>query len=305
MNKRQDVEKIRRALDASLSDLQDDPWLARRVAAAAKGEKKVKKKISVGFLFVFILVLAFAGLAAALTNNLFEWFGPKQRRLYEIAKESEIDSTVPAIIESEQWGESTVTITNAYYDGDALLIGYTIKNADRTIRFVPTEEQRAKMTASDDAAVAVLIEDQAMREAYIEAKKTGRVFGIVQSSVALSSDWYADDHIGLGDWNQMDDLLNDGTRIFFRDFDTLPEALRQQERITVRMNISRDLRYIYFDGSNRGAPPPGAFAAAVEWRATIQRFPRRARCLPVANPPASRGDRCGGTMSSGVCRGRY
>ena len=44
MNKRQDVEKIRRALGASLSGLQDDPWLALRVAAAAKGEKKVKKK---------------------------------------------------------------------------------------------------------------------------------------------------------------------------------------------------------------------------------------------------------------------
>lgn len=67
MNKRQDAEKIRRALDASLSGLQDDPWLAQRVVAAAKGEKKVKKKISVGLAVALVLATLAATALAVVT----------------------------------------------------------------------------------------------------------------------------------------------------------------------------------------------------------------------------------------------
>ena len=48
MNDRKDREIIQVALDTTLSGLQDDPWLTRKVLDDAKGEVKVKKKISVG-----------------------------------------------------------------------------------------------------------------------------------------------------------------------------------------------------------------------------------------------------------------
>lgn len=242
---------IQRVFQTSLSGIRGDPRLAQRVLHAAheKGEKEMKK-FSVGFALTLVLVLAFASLAGALTMNLFESFGQQQRRLFEIAAESEIRSPAPATIHSEQWGESTITITNAYYDGDALLIGYAIENANRTVRFAPTDEQRAKMTALSEAFDSARIEDQAMQEAYIEAKRSGSAFGVVKSSVALSPDWYAEDNISLGSWNQMDDLLSDGTRSFVRDFDNLPKALRHLERMTVHMNVNRNLSYIYFDGEN-------------------------------------------------------
>ncbi len=74
MNKRQDAEKIRRALDASLSGLQDDPWLAQRVVAAAKGEKKVKKKISVGLAVALVLAMLAATALAVGMMNYFSGF---------------------------------------------------------------------------------------------------------------------------------------------------------------------------------------------------------------------------------------
>lgn len=242
---------IQQVFQTSLSGIQGDPWLAQRVLNAAheKGEKEMKK-VSVGFVFTLVFVLAFVSLAGALTINLFESFGQKQQRLFEIAEESEIHSAVPVTIDSEQWGESTITITNAYYDGEALLIGYTIENANSTIRFVPTDEQRAKMSALGDEFDSALIEDQVMQEEYIEAKRSGSAFGIVKSSVALSSDWYAGDNINLGSWNQMDELLNGGTSSFVRDFDNLPKELQHLERIIVHMNVNRNLSYIYFDGEN-------------------------------------------------------
>ena len=55
MNER---ERIHHAVDTRLSGLQGDPWLAQRVLAATKGEIRVKKKLSVGFVLVVILVLA-------------------------------------------------------------------------------------------------------------------------------------------------------------------------------------------------------------------------------------------------------
>lgn len=73
MNKRENSELIQDALNTALSGLQDDPWLAQRVIAEAKGEKKVKKKISAGAVLVLLLVLAaVTALAAVTLNNLYE-----------------------------------------------------------------------------------------------------------------------------------------------------------------------------------------------------------------------------------------
>lgn len=59
MNDHKDIEKVQLALDTTFSNLKDDPWLAQKVLANAKGEEKpVKKKISAAFILVMVLVLA-------------------------------------------------------------------------------------------------------------------------------------------------------------------------------------------------------------------------------------------------------
>ena len=66
MDKRKQRNEIQNALNSTLSGLRDDPWLAQRVIAQAKGGKKVKKKISAGLVFIFVLVmLAATALAVA------------------------------------------------------------------------------------------------------------------------------------------------------------------------------------------------------------------------------------------------
>lgn len=67
MSKRENRENIQDALNAALSGLQDDPWLARRVIAEAKGEKKVKKKISAGLVFILVLMMIAATALAVVT----------------------------------------------------------------------------------------------------------------------------------------------------------------------------------------------------------------------------------------------
>ena len=60
-------EKMHKAIDTTLSGLNGDPWLFRRISArAAEGEPKVKKRLSVG-LVLAIVVLLIAAVAAAVT----------------------------------------------------------------------------------------------------------------------------------------------------------------------------------------------------------------------------------------------
>lgn len=73
MDEHKQKEQVRHSVDARLSGLQGDPWLAQRVLANAKGEVKVKKKISVGLILTLVLVLAAVVALAAMTlNALYE-----------------------------------------------------------------------------------------------------------------------------------------------------------------------------------------------------------------------------------------
>ena len=67
MNEQKQKERFRAAVDHRLSGLQGDPWLARRIIAGEKGEKKVKKKISLGLVLSMMIVLC---AAVALAENI-------------------------------------------------------------------------------------------------------------------------------------------------------------------------------------------------------------------------------------------
>ena len=55
-----DVKRFQEAVDRRLSGMEGDPWLAKKIIAAEKEEKKVKKKISAGLALALALACAFA-----------------------------------------------------------------------------------------------------------------------------------------------------------------------------------------------------------------------------------------------------
>ncbi|MDO5297870.1 MAG: hypothetical protein Q4F18_00470 [Clostridia bacterium] len=65
MDKRKNRNQIQNALNATLSGLQDDPWLAQRVITKGKRKKRMKKKYSVGLVLAIVLVLTLATTALA------------------------------------------------------------------------------------------------------------------------------------------------------------------------------------------------------------------------------------------------
>ncbi len=70
---REELERrqIHQAIDSTLSGLTGDPWLFQRISAeTGKGDKKVKRKLSVGLVLAIVLVLlATAALAAVLLSH--------------------------------------------------------------------------------------------------------------------------------------------------------------------------------------------------------------------------------------------
>ncbi len=70
MNLLEEQEKVQKAMNAALSGLREDPWLTQRVLANAKGEKPVKRKLSLALILSVVLALAVLGTAYALTSSL-------------------------------------------------------------------------------------------------------------------------------------------------------------------------------------------------------------------------------------------
>ena len=74
MTLREEQEKVQAAVSHSLADLREDPWLAQRVLANAKGEEPVKKKLSATMILAIVLVTITTAALAVAAGKYFGWF---------------------------------------------------------------------------------------------------------------------------------------------------------------------------------------------------------------------------------------
>ncbi|MBQ8137589.1 MAG: hypothetical protein IJ174_09165 [Clostridia bacterium] len=70
MTENREDERIRAALNRTMSGLEGNPYLARRIASASEGEVKMKKKISLAMVLVIALLLT---TVTALALQLSDW----------------------------------------------------------------------------------------------------------------------------------------------------------------------------------------------------------------------------------------
>ena len=77
MTLHEEQKKVQKAMESTLSGLQEDPWLTQRVLANAKGEEPVKKKLSTALVLCIVLGLAIIGTAYAIlsSSQVAEFFG--------------------------------------------------------------------------------------------------------------------------------------------------------------------------------------------------------------------------------------
>ena len=132
MSKRYTKDTFSESLDRRLSGFLADPWLARRVIGAEKGEKPMKKKISAAtVVIVIILVLAMAGAVAAALNSwgVVDFAG---NRAWTYVPENAQES----ISREEQTFETDAlkcTVQESYYDGKILRATFRIEPKEKTL----------------------------------------------------------------------------------------------------------------------------------------------------------------------------
>lgn len=241
---------IRRVMDACLPGLKNSPDFERDVLRRVRGEKRVKKKLSVGFVLVIVFVLMFAAIAFAITLNLFEKYGQTDPRLAEIAPRTMITPVV-STIQNDVMGQSTVTITNGYYDGSSLLFGYMIEHPEHTDYFTPTKEQLAQMRpdASGFKFNQSNETEKMLEEEYRKAQLNGTAFGMAKFKVYLSMDTYSSQGTNLGTWTEFNEYSEQYLYSSIRDFDILPEEVCDLESLSISTPIYQSQCYFYYDGN--------------------------------------------------------
>ena len=161
MTDREIRKRFHRAVDTTLSGLEGDPLLCQRIILQArpKEEPKMKKKLSVGFVIVLALLLtSVTALAAGLGLNLFEYFGRKDAEWANMADKAVLETDKSIAVAHEALGEVEAAITNAYYDGERLLVAYMVEDG-----------QRVEMWRPDETALAGLQPEAEPDEAHTEA----------------------------------------------------------------------------------------------------------------------------------------
>lgn len=129
MNLHEEQKKVQKAMNAALSGLREDPWLTQRVLANAKGEKPVKRKLSLALVLSVILALAVLGTAYALTSSqvaeffrqhwnsdLGDWLeAGKIARIGETVTLGGVDFTLDEVIYRERgiYGVGTARVKDA------------------------------------------------------------------------------------------------------------------------------------------------------------------------------------------------
>lgn len=243
--------RLRRAINACLPGLEDHPSFEQDVLRYVRGEKKMKKKLSVGLVLAIAFVLMFAAAAGAVTLNLFEKYGQKDRRLLKAADQTAFVPTSVAI-PNGALGESTVSITNVYYDGSALLLGYTIENPVYFAKFAPTSEQLKKMEKTSEVFQLDPSNEaeRTLADEYSKAQENDIPFGAVRFQVYLSPDACTEKGVNLGTWTEFNELSEQGLYAAIRDFDDLPQEGRNLEHLSVSTEIYQNCSYYYFDGKD-------------------------------------------------------
>lgn len=126
---------VRQAIDSELSFLDGRPSLYADVMSQIEGERKVKRKMSLGLVFALILVLLTGTAAVAVTYRGVSYF--------LVEKINEVNDLDPAYLQSNMAQNHNskrlnATVVDAYWDGLELSIAYhvSVKEPGQVLRMV-------------------------------------------------------------------------------------------------------------------------------------------------------------------------
>ena len=145
-------QHIRQAMDKRLAALKTSDECKMRIRQRIMREEdspsiQPMHRLPMRAAMIFAVALLIGSIAAAAMVNVFDLYSNMRHGevalFASLAKHSEPENTQSAVIHDEHIGTSTASITNGYYDGTALFLGFTIENAGYAAAYTPSEQELA------------------------------------------------------------------------------------------------------------------------------------------------------------------
>ncbi len=258
---RKNEEYIRQAMDRRLSALDASPECRARIRRRIMKEEeemreiKGRRAMSVRVAAVFAAVLLIGSIAIAAAVNVFDLYGREYEAVGKLAPQSVLEDSKSVTVADEALGESTARITNGYYDGMTLVLGYTIENAGRVEVHTPSEEELAAAAVRTDVnspysfcdgAYFDREEERALLSEMEEAMEQGRAFGVKVYWMEEDGQYSGDEFIPM---NFQDHFGTSSVRYAVGQTEEwLPQSMQQLDELPVRVTLQKCELMMYFDG---------------------------------------------------------
>ncbi len=261
---RKNEEYIRQAMDRRLSVLDDSPERRARIRQRIMREEEkmnageMVRRLPARAVLVFAAVLLIGSVAVAAAVNVFDIYGTEDERVGGLAAQTVLECSEAVTIEDQDIGTSTAVITNGYYDGTTLMLGYAIENAGCVKRYTPSEEELSAAEVRHDVDSPYFFhgkeyfareEERALMNEFEEAIEQRREFGVTVYSID-ADDWYYGDGAGmrmLGYENFESSSVHYALELAG---EWLPETMQQLDELPVKAALRKQTVKMYFDGEN-------------------------------------------------------
>ena len=224
---------------------------ALRQVKEGEARPVMKRKMTLTVLAAVLAVIALTGAALAVGLNLFDHFGRNDRRLQVVAPEAALMVNDAVEVTTDALGVSRARIDSAYYDGQSLIVAYTLDNYQHYEDFEPTGAELAEMTENRDYLLEAFgIEgDPAATEALRDAIDRKQPYGVVDYTIAVGDRCTTTGGVTLPLHAVAMEDGEDGLLYCIQEYETpLPESARDLDSLNLALPVELSTSWYWFDG---------------------------------------------------------
>ena len=224
---------------------------ALRQVKEGEARPVMKRKMTLTVLAAVLAVIALTGAALAVGLNLFDHFGRNDRRLQVVAPEAALMVNDAVEVTTDALGVSKARIDSAYYDGQSLIVAYTLDNYQRYEDFEPTGAELAEMTENRDYLLEAFgIEgDPAATEALRDAIDRKQPYGVVDYTIAVGDRCSTTGGVTLPLHAVAMEDGEEGLLYCIQEFETpLPESARDLDSLNLTLPVELSTYWYWYDG---------------------------------------------------------
>ena len=236
---------IRECLDDNLSGLTVSFEKQLEMIDSITQGGKMKKKFHMSIALVAVLALLCAT-ALAVGGSVFDYFAGRDARLTNV---SEVNGDETRI-ESAELGSVPAKIDSAYFDGESLVIGFKIENANRIETCIPQDLENARRVVDPVMPIPMNETEREILNEFSQAVEAGTAYAYSVSRV------YASDHtlvngVDVPPYSSLEDYDETGAYRAVREFESpLPEEIAESDSVNVEIKLYEACIVHCFDGTD-------------------------------------------------------